>query len=170
MKESPKAKAYLLLTIFLRKIVYIAVMITFVPMIECAHILHGIATIELFLTVYLMRVRPYDTLQNNLIELTNQLVFMTLVVLLFFFNQPQHWDATWEVVVMVVVTANNLIVVLILFSRYLSVHFVVFLVKSLISKIGKWCNQDTQVDARAPSSHTQVSFISKQTEYITNDF
>ena len=159
MKESPKAKAYLLLAIFLRKIVYIAVMITFVPMIGCYHILQGIVPIEAFLTIYLVWVRPYQRLQDNLIELTNQLVFMTLVALLFFFNQPQDWDATWEMVVMIVVSSNNLIVVLILFSKYPSVKCIVFLVKSLISKIPKWCKKRTQVDARAPSSHTPVSFF-----------
>jgi len=123
MKESPNARAYLLMSMFLRKIFYIAVMITFAPMIGCTHIL--------------IVVRPYQRLQDNLIELTNQMVFMILVVFLFFLNQPQHWDALWESVVMMIVTANNLIVVLILFSEYLSVNRIVFMVKPLISKIAK---------------------------------
>ena len=71
----------------------------------------------MFVSGYLIVVRPYKYLQGNLIEAVNQTIFMTLVWFLFFLTKPSQWNYDWELTFLCLVTANNLIVVLIVLSE-----------------------------------------------------
>ena len=116
-KDQKKSRTYLLMSIFLRKILYVGVMVTFVPMISSHVILLSIGIIEICITGYLIFVRPYQRLQNNLVELVNQLVFLSLISICYLLSTPKDWDESWESLVMMVVVGNNLLVVLIILCK-----------------------------------------------------
>ena len=158
LKDAELAKTYILMSMFLRKVIYIGIMISLVSMISTIYLWIGIIVIEIFITGYLVFVRPYERLQDNLIELANQFIFIVLVCFLMFLNKPEHWNPTWEVVVMWVIVSNNLIMTSILVCKLLPFNFIGFAIKLVISKIVKKSNKNKVAVSKDWIRNNQVSF------------
>ena len=62
-------------------------------------------------------------------------------------------------VFMCLVTANNLIVALIVFSKWPSGDYIVFLIKLSVLKIIKWNNSKSQVSVKKPTHVEEVSIV-----------
>ena len=79
MKTDKLAKNYILMAMFVRKLLYISVMLALRSEMNTLSIMLGIAAVESLLIIYLLRVRPYVKLQDNLIEIINQIFFLSTV-------------------------------------------------------------------------------------------
>ena len=94
LKETNEARTYSIFFATRRLILCI--------LLVCLQDIHFLARVMLFLTVQivyfilLIAIKPFDEVQNNLIEALNELLLAFLILILVFYNQVNHWSKGTE--------------------------------------------------------------------------
>jgi hypothetical protein len=84
---------------------------------------HG--TISIFVTVqflysaYVIVLRPFQEVKDNIIELMNETIFFTLGANLIYFNSKENWTELVENIFLYTIMGNNSMISLIMISNQL---------------------------------------------------
>ena len=90
--------------------------------------------IQLTFVTFLILSRPFKQLQDNIIEIMNQVLYLTLASTLMYFNSKKTWDSTIENIYIYIILAGPTLGTLILFF---------FLIKDIFQKLRK-CKKSPQ--------------------------
>jgi hypothetical protein len=148
-KATKLGKFYVILTMFLRKLIHIPFLMWVSHTIEVTNVVLIMLLVESVIFVYLLTSRPFETSQDFILEIVNEVIFLSLISFLFFINQPEDWNELNETIFMYIFTSNNLLITVVLFGKYLVISNLAFLIKSSCVRLKKW---------REPKSKVLVKF------------
>jgi hypothetical protein len=148
-KATKLGKFYVILTMFLRKLIHIPFLMWVSDTMEVTNVVLVMVLVESVIFIYLLISRPFETLQDFLLEIVNEVIFLSLISFLFFINQPEDWNELNETIFMYIFTSNNFLITVVLFGKYLEISNLAFLIKSSCVRLKKW---------REPKSKVLVKF------------
>ena len=67
-------------------------------------------------------MRPFEAIENTLVEIINELFLSLIVVILFFLNSEAKWTGSKESAFLGVLTINSLTILVVLIGRFKLVH------------------------------------------------
>jgi hypothetical protein len=137
-KATKLGKFYVILTMFLRKLIHIPFLMWVSDTLDVKNVVLVMVLIESVIFVYLLISRPFKILQDFILEVVNEVIFLSLISFLFFINQPEDWNELNETIFMYIFTSNNLLITFVLFGRYLVISNLAFLIKSICVRLRKW--------------------------------
>ena len=76
-----------------------------------------LSAVQFWYMVYIMIIRPFENIKENIIEILNEVVFFFLIISLIYLNSATYWNSTTTNIYMGVLIANTMIVFLILLSK-----------------------------------------------------
>jgi len=115
VKSSTKSRAYPIISVFIRRLIYIPLLLV-VPSVTFKF--STIMFWEFLTLVYFIWSKPLDLVQNNFIEGSNLIFFTALTGMLFYLKDEQSWDETWEIIFTTTILLNNMIIAIILLSTF----------------------------------------------------
>ena len=69
--------------------------------------------------LYLVIVRPFKLVKDNLIEITNEWFYLILLGLLSYFNSEDKWNTAVENIYLLLILLNSAVIILIMISKSL---------------------------------------------------
>jgi hypothetical protein len=123
LKDAKVQKFYVIFTMLLRKLFYVWFLLWIAHNMMVTNVIMIMLIVEAWVWVYLFTVRPYQKVQNIILEVINEGFFVVLTASLFFINKQEHWNELYELIFMMIVTCNNLAVWLVLFGKYFQINF-----------------------------------------------
>ena len=111
-------KATRIYTVFilLRRLVLVVWLIAMSSFDKYAIISFAIIVQVVYL-VFMVYSRPFEVVENNIVELTNEVFFTFLLMALWHLNTEENWKGTATDVYMFVLMGNNIVIAMILFSK-----------------------------------------------------
>jgi len=103
-----------------RKIIYVFVVIWSDCLFSIITVIVIILIFELINTFIIVKVKPYKNNSDNLVELVNQMFFITYTASQFYLNSEEVWDELKSSIFIYVLMANNFIVSIIMISKFLN--------------------------------------------------
>ena len=113
IKNNSKARMYPIISIFLRRLIYIPLLIALSSTLQKLLI---ILVCELLIQIFFIRVRPFKETKDNLLEGANLAFFMVITGLLIYLKEHQSWVKTWETIYLYIILSNNIIAAMIIFG------------------------------------------------------
>jgi hypothetical protein len=102
--------------ILLRRLVLVVWLIAMSSFDKYAVISFAILVQVIYL-VFMVYSRPFELLENNIVELTNEVFFTFLLTALWHLNTKEKWTRIATDVYMFVLMGNNIVIAMILFSK-----------------------------------------------------
>ena len=65
-------------------------------------------------------MRPFERTENNLIEIINELIFLTMITIIVPFDDKKDWEGKVKSVYTSIILSNSLIITVIMISKYIS--------------------------------------------------
>ena len=102
-----------------------------------------LSAVQFWYMIYIMIIRPFENIKENIIEIMNEVVFFSLIISLVYLNSASNWNSTITNIYMGIIMANTLITFLILLSRH---FYIIYLANMCMKIIGiiKSCAQKSQ--------------------------
>jgi hypothetical protein len=63
---------------------------------------------------FLVVVRPYESIQDNMVEFVNQTFFLFYISTQFYLKTEENWNSTFKNMFIYVLVLNNVVIVIIL--------------------------------------------------------
>ena len=113
-----RTKAARLYTVFLllRRLAFVSLLITLASVYSFYTML-ALIIIQLCYFVFLVIVRPFDEIKNNIIEIMNELYFGILLWWLFYFKSEDRWTATSTNLFIWIIWSNNFAILCIVLGK-----------------------------------------------------
>ena len=64
-------------------------------------------------------MRPFERTENNLIEIINELIFLTMITIIVPFDEKKDWEGKVKSVYTSIILSNSLIITIIMISKYI---------------------------------------------------
>ena len=112
LKDKNKARAY---TIFLttRRVLLCMILICFQDINFIVRVV-SFGSIQIFYLIYLILIRPFTEITNNIVEIINESILTILVLLLLYYNKSNRWNFTIEQVFINLILSCSALVCLVL--------------------------------------------------------
>jgi len=78
----------------------------------------GIATIQGFYFSALVLIRPFEKTENNIIEMVNEIIYSTLVIICVFLDTKKEWSSTMNTVYTRIILSNSMLITVIMISKH----------------------------------------------------
>jgi len=62
-------------------------------------------------------MRPFERIENNLIEIINELIFLTMITIIVPFDEKKEWEGKVKSVYTAIILSNSLIITVIMISK-----------------------------------------------------
>jgi hypothetical protein len=152
LKETNNARSYSFF-VLLRRVLFVSLLVglnTFASFWLVA----GMAVIQTFYLAYIVALRPFDKVSNNIIEVVNEVFYWILIVLLFHLNKEIKWTDFASRAYLGIIVGNTMIIGLVVSSKCLNLIFIA----EGIWKLAKWLKSkcSKEIQPRAPQ---YVSFL-----------
>lgn len=112
----------------------IAIFTTLLLLIDNKFKIYWIFALQILHAFYVLMVRPFKWLQDNIIEVTNDIFYVCLVAFFLYFNNQSKWSATFTALF------KSLILMNIMASTVISVSFMIY----NLSKKLSWKRKSSQ--------------------------
>ena len=117
LKHQSKARLYS--TVLLLRRVFLTTFLIIGSSISSIGIIIPMMIIQfVYLSLFII-VRPHSWVKDNVLEITNEVYYFVLIVLLVHFNSDSRWNGTAESVYFCLIVSNSIIIVLIMIGKYL---------------------------------------------------
>ena len=71
------------------------------------------SSIQFISFLYIVIIRPFENVKENLFEIINDSFYFVLWVLLLYLNESSHWTRPFQIVYMWIILSNNIVVFII---------------------------------------------------------
>ena len=108
MKENDKAKAYSVLLLTRR--LFLCVILVFLQDLHFMVRVVSFVVIQISYFILIILIRPFVKITNNIVEIVNEAMMTTLILMLLYFNEPSRWNQTIEKAMMDLMMYNSILV------------------------------------------------------------
>lgn len=116
LKNTNNARSYSF-GVILRRFLFVSVLVGLNTLAE-VWLVAGMAIIQTFYVAYIVALRPFDKVANNIIEVVNEVLYLVLIVLLFHLTKEIKWTDFASRVYLGIIVGNTLIIGIVVFSRH----------------------------------------------------
>ena len=115
LKVQRKARLYLpiLLT---RRAIFVILLMTLIS-IESWILISILSFIQLFYFVFIIILRPFESIKDNIIEISNEIFYCILLWFLIFWNSEENWSPKITEVYIWIITSNYIETFIIIFGK-----------------------------------------------------
>ena len=100
----------------IRKIYYVIILVIY-PSIDTWPMISMIVLYQLAYFAFLVYIRPYKEIKWNIVEIINELIFLSLLVTHFFVKSEQDWSTTITSIYSTLIVTNIIIIFVIIWSK-----------------------------------------------------
>ncbi|CAI2386729.1 unnamed protein product [Moneuplotes crassus] len=110
-----------------RRTIFVTWLLTF-TWLECVYLTISMMIVQIFFVISLVILRPFDSLENNLIEIINEIIYTCLLSIMIACDKVDEWSSTITNTFCYIILSNSLIITFIMIGA---------LLVSLCQKCGK---------------------------------
>ena len=115
LKQSKTARFYSV-SWLIKKLIFVSLLL----MLASTYLFYVMLTlwlIQISYIVYLVKVRPFEEIRNNFIEVMNEIYFTVLLGSLYFLNSKEKWTTTYSNIYVWIIWSNNLLILVIVWGK-----------------------------------------------------
>ena len=115
LKQSKTARFYTV-SWLIKKLIFVSLLL----MLASTYLFYVMLTrwlIQISYIVYLVKVRPFEEIRNNFIEVINEIYFTVLLGSLYYLNSKEKWTTTYSNIYVWIIWSNNLLILVIAWGK-----------------------------------------------------
>ena len=114
--EMKKKSKFYVSALLIRRALFVILLISLVS-IKSWILVSLLSFMQLFYLILVVTLRPYERRKDNIIEISNEILFLALLSSLIFLNSEEHWGYNITEIYMWMIASNNIVTFLIIFSK-----------------------------------------------------
>ena len=116
VKMQKKLKLYV--NILLAWKTLVVKLLKFMNLIETWILINILSSVQFWFLVYIIVIRPFENIKENITEILNEVVFLILLTILIYYNKNNDWSYTIKTVYMLLIITNNILIFTIILCRH----------------------------------------------------
>jgi hypothetical protein len=123
LKDTNKARTYSFVALS-RRALFVFFLVGFSFLSELS-LVAGMAFIQIIYLAYIIMLRPFDNLSNNIIEIINEIFYLVLIILLFYLTEESIWTDFASKVYLGIIVGNTMLIGLVVLSNRQNIIYIV---------------------------------------------
>ena len=116
VKMQKKFKLYVPV-LLARRALFVTLLI-FLTSVESWILISILSAVQFWYMVYIMIIRPFENIKENIIEILNEVIFLILLTLLIYYNKNDDWNSTLKTIYMWLIVTNNILIFMIVLGKH----------------------------------------------------
>ena len=136
--------------VFLVRRVIFGTILFFFDFVDAFQRVIMLTSIQLVYMLYIMILRPHDSVKENLIDVINEVLYLYFLGFLLHFNTEKNWDNTTTETYFWILMANNFILIFITAGKWILwlLVFMVMLIGKVVIKIWRRNKVNSKVESK----------------------